>query len=525
MSILNELVDKDSNLEEIPYDWISLESDYIQSEDMCLEIYKCENALEQLFSIEKRVEDQYGLLHDMAYDSIKNTTRAIAIKETICSIISPTRLTYEIPSLESIGWYMSDSDLTISLEGVESVLKKIKDFIVNLFNRLIEAVKKFFDWVKGLFGKTKKNNETVKKKAEKKLEIAKKMPESKPTQTIGDEQIQKERGEKKQRLEKIKSKINNKKDSENKDSENKDSENKVIEVVNNEAPLDGPIFKFENILPEGDETNVNAINNRLVNTVNLLSGIFKSVPIWKTKGYLDLANLIEKLTSGFIKSINKDYAINFCKQIVDSSEIAFKEQYNSLAVKADNKVDRDDFLAYLFNVLISDKIIYYAHGTNRWVVREDNNLFIQETKNYVNAVLNEFGFGINDNKDFKPSNPVRYSKSDFIALLTNTILFCDAIENIDFESFMKDSDKILKNARDKYMQLKETKEEILKPDAKIKDYKMYIIQISSQCDYKMHLAGINNQLKVIRLLLASVATYHSIIMQSEDSEFEQLLKQ
>ena len=520
MSILNELVDKDSNLEEIPHDWISLESDYIQSEDMCLEIYKCENALEQLFSIEKRVEDQYSNLCEMRFTSIKPTTEYIVIKDTINSIISPTRLTYEIPSLESIGWYMSDSDLTISLEGVESVLKKIKDFIVNLFNRLIEAVRKFFDWVKGLFGKTKKNNETVKKKAEKKLEIAKKMPETKPTQIVSKEQIQKEQGEKKQRLEKIKGKINNKKD-----SENKDSENKVIEVVNNEAPLDGPIFKFENILPEGSEANVNAINNRLVNTVNLLLGIFKSVPIWKTKGYLDLANLIEKLTSGFIKSINKDYAINFCKQIVDSSEIAFKEQYNSLAVKADKQVDRDDFLEYLFNALISDKIIYYAHGTGRWVVREDNNLFIQETKNYVNSVLNQFGFGINDNNDFKPSNPVRYSKSDFIALLTNTILFCDSIENIDFESFMKDSDKILKNARDKYMKLKETKEEILKPDAKIKDYKMYIIQISSQCDYRMHLAGINNQLKVIRLLLASVATYHSIIMQSEDSEFEQLLKQ
>ena len=519
MSALLDLIEDKYALDEIPLSLESFENDYVQSDDICLEICKCENALEQLFSIEKRVEDQYCILSDMSFTSIKPTTNYIAIKNTINSIISPTQLTYEIPSLESIGWYMSDSDHTVSLEGVGDVLRKIRDFIVKMFNRLIDAVNKFFDWVKGLFSKTKKNNETVKKKTEKKLEIAKKMPETKPTQTLSEEQIQKERGEKIQRSEKRQEKI---KAIRSRDGNKEVTEKDVAEAIKEDEPLNGPIFKFGNLLPEGIEANVGALNNRLVKTTALLEGIFKSVPIWKTKGYLDLHNIILRLTSGFIKDMGMNGAITFCDTIINSSEKAFKEQYNSFGVQPDNTVNKTDLLVNIFDQLIGDKIITYAHGNIKWVSNLQPHMFIEKTKKYVNSVLNECGFGIEDNKNFKPSNPVRYSKSDFIALLTNTIIFCDNIDKIDFESYIKHSDRVLKEARNKYMKLKETKEEVLNESTK--DYKITIMQISSQCDYKIHLAGINNQLTVIRLLLTLVNTFHKTIVQSEDSEFEEFHK-
>lgn len=523
MSTLHDLVNSaDDDIEEPSCDPISLENDYIESEDLCLEIYRCEDALEQLFSIEKRVEDQYGLLSDMAYDSIKNTTKAVTIKETICSIISPIGLTYEMPSIESIGWYMDDSDLTVSLEGVGDALRKIRDFIVKIFNRLIEAVKKFFRWLRGLFGKTKENNKIVKKQAEKKLEIAKKMPQTKPTQTVDKEKEQKEKDKKTEKRKEQVRKIND-----IKDKNKKVTEKDVIEVVKNEEPLDGPIFDFGNLLPMGVEKDSQDITDRIGSTAALVGHITEAPSVLRSSAYRKLKQILIELHDEHAKStepLKRDEAIQYCEKMVNAAEIIFKEQFDSFKEGSNKKVDREDFIANIYETLLGDSTIYYAHGGGKWVVRKDNDLFIEETKNYANAGIADFGFHAQKIKNFKSSKPVMLSNNDYTALLTVSIFLTEVFEKVDIDKYIASNENDLKIAADSYKILKDVTTDIVDNNG-IKSYTIPLIRIGSEFDYRITVAGVSNQLKVLRLLISYINSFHKVIAHSKDSEYEELRKQ
>ena len=143
---------------------VSLESDYLELSDISVEMYQYQSAIEQIDSINHGVCNLYESMEKLKNETNVQVDDVILINKAVNSLIEPIDLRIEMPSFESNELYITSYKINIGLEGIRDILRTIKEFILKLYDGFINAMKKFFNWVKGLFGKTKSNAEKSEKK-------------------------------------------------------------------------------------------------------------------------------------------------------------------------------------------------------------------------------------------------------------------------------------------------------------------------------------------------------------------------
>ena len=158
----------DDNTKEL--ELVSLESDYLELCDISVEMCQYQSSIEQIDHISNGVCDLYDSMEALRDTDNVCANDLIIISKGVNSLIEPINLKLEMPSFESNEQYIDRYRIDIGIEGVSDILAKIKEFILKLYNGFINSMKKFFDWVKGLFGKTKKNAEVAEKKIKQKKE-------------------------------------------------------------------------------------------------------------------------------------------------------------------------------------------------------------------------------------------------------------------------------------------------------------------------------------------------------------------
>lgn len=369
---------------------VSLESDYLELSDISVEMYQYQSAIEQIDSINHGVCNLYESMEKLKNETNVQVDDVILINKAVNSLIEPIDLRIEMPSFESNELYITSYKINIGLEGIRDILRTIKEFILKLYDGFINAMKKFFNWVKGLFGKTKSNAEKSEKKIEKKILLLTHQPSEK-------------------------------------------------------IEFKGITIDFGDTIKQGRESDIKYIEKIIGNTFDLVDGLLNSVMLWDTNSGKHVADgliLLNKInyetaTAGEVK----DKINEFLKLTND----AYVEHANSIKSKPTRVKTKNNLTMVYFDEILGNGAIVCTSPSVFNVIVDEN--WKEAANNMVTNNFNPSGWKWIKGDSQVKSKPTTIADKDVLPFLTTMKDLCRKAKGLDITAFTKVTNDTLEQAK------------------------------------------------------------------------------
>ena len=363
---------------------VSLESDYLELSDISVEMYQYQSAIEQIDYISNGVCNLYESMERLKDEDNVSANDLIIISTGINSLIEPISLKMEMPSFENNEQYIDRYRIDMGLEGVSDILRKIKEFILKLYNGFINTMKKFFDWVKGLFGKTKKNAEIAEKK------------------------------------------INAKK-------EKKD--------VFKDTEID-----FKGAIKPGYENDMDYLRKAIDNTFHIVTGLLTVKMLWETDSGKKVSSSLDSLKDLDHDTTTGDQIKGKINEFLQLVSTAYTEHADSMTVKPTNSKSKDNVTTKYYNHILGNGVITCTSPSSFTPIGAQEK-WKESANKIVTEQFNPCGWKwIKMNPDVK-SKPTIIKPKDLYAFLVLMQQLCQHAKKLDIEKYTKLSDDALSKAK------------------------------------------------------------------------------
>lgn len=363
---------------------VSLESDYLALSDISIEMYQYQSAIEQVDYISNGVCYLYDSMEALKNEDNVTANDLIIISKGVNSLIEPINLKLEMPSFESNDQYIDRYKIDIGIEGVSDILQKIKEIILKLYNGFINAMKKFFNWVKGLFGKTKNNAEIAEKKI-------------------------KEKKEKKDYFKKVE-------------------------------------IDFKGAIKPGYENDMDYVKKAIDNTFSIVDGLLNSKMLWDTDSGKKVSNSLELVSDLDHDTATPDQVKSKINEFLKLVNGAYTEHTASVSAKPSATKTKDNVTTIFYNHILGNGVITCASpasftpigATDKW--KEAANKMVTEQ-------FNPSGWKWIKKPTEVESKATVIEPKDIYNFLVTLEQLCQKVKKMNIEKYTKLTDDALAKAK------------------------------------------------------------------------------